>query len=227
MEKNSDKKLADIIGGNLQTIRTDLGVTLDQVARSLKRAGVQWSTGGVSNIEKARSTPNIQTLILLAYALTESNDKEAVTPLELLSAYDDDVVQLGDLRLRGASYNRLLNGDLAEIEVGDLVDGQERLDNLAKNFGEITEKYGPGVTLTDIQLAENSYSLSDSRAAKKLNMGRHEFIGASVRQWGHLLSVEAELRAGENASPQLKGRKTRELIAELVEQTQGSDHGGH
>lgn len=220
MEINSDKKLADLIGGNLQAIRTDLGVTLDQVARSLKRAGAKWSTGGVSNIEKARSTPNIQTLILIAYALTESNEKEIVTPLKLLTAKNDDVVRLGDLRLRGSSYNRLLEGDLSEIEMGDLVNGEQRLENAISKFHDSMPKYGEGVKIEDIEKAQNEYSLADQRAAKKIGIEKEKFIGSCIRLWGHILSIETERRALPNSSPQAKGLITRKLIDELKQSLQ-------
>lgn len=191
------------------------GVTLEDVSKSSSELGANWNIARVSNLENGRTTPTIQTLLTMVYALNNADKGESIRPLDLLEADPESIIQFGEIRLKGELFNQLVGGELYSLRFNDLVDGEEIFDEMiSKAMGSLT-KYGNNFKSGDARKARKEYSLADQRAAKKLGLSKSEFIGACLSLWGQLLSQKSEQEAGLESSAQKRGRTTRNLIKEL------------
>lgn len=206
------RTLAEVVGQNFRAAREEFDLTLSSVSVALQAYGVSWTAGRLANMEAAKFVPNVQHVLLLSSAMTAATGYQ-VRPCDLLES-DGPVAISDSVTLTSEAYADLVSGDLDSLTVGHLVDGEQRV---REAFENAMKGVGPGVSGGNFDAARLRYSLADSRAAKKLNLGRNEFIGASLRRWGRLLSEETEMRAPEGATAQKKGRITRELIEELRE----------
>lgn len=218
------KNLADLIGSNFRQARKELGLTLDEVASEASDFGLKWNTARVSNLENGRATPNIQTLLIMAYVLSSASEDYRISPMTLLQAHEGDVIEIGKTDIYARSYNMLLEGALDELMASDVEGGKEAQDKLLNNLqaslqevSEFNSKLPDAkkFTLRDWIKAGEKYSLADERAARKIGLSKDQFIVACFQKWGHPLSVETESRSKSGDSPQKRGRITRELLAEL------------
>lgn len=68
----------------------------------------------------------------------------------------------------------------------------------------------------ELSEAEESVGLPERRAARALGVPALTVALLSYRLWGHGFTRERDRRAGGDASPQKRGRVTRELVTELA-----------
>lgn len=214
----NSRSLEAVVGDNVRRWRLELGLTLNDVAVELRRLGLPWSTGRLGNIEAGRGTASLQVVLGLAVALTDAQQgapRLHVTPRDLVAS--DSPVQLsGSVFLTSDGYAALWAGE-RPVSAMDLVGGRERVRDRATRYLEWMESLPPGVTHEQVVEAYEHFDLADARAQKKLGLDSDDFVVWCIRLWGRVLSAEVAMRAPAGATPQKKGRITRELLAELQE----------
>lgn len=222
-EFQSRRTIPQVVGANLRAIRTEHGLTLNDVAKALRSFNLRWSTGRLGDIEAGRGSATVQMVLGLALALSEACDAP-ISPLRLLHS-DSPVVLDGEhLAVKGDAFERLLAGRQHSINLSTDLPGPTEQEVLERVFpaGALGQSREP----SSGQPAPISleWDLADSRAAKRLGMSDEAFQALCVSTWGHLLSVEVQQRAEPGASPQKKGRITRELLKALqAEEGHGDD----
>jgi transcriptional regulator with XRE-family HTH domain len=112
--------------------------------------------------------------------------------------------------------------------------GTVRLADLVSFSGDvtITEDFGPAgdrladfcsggtwgrTSVLDTDTVFDWPGLTEERIAAGLGIGTEELCDVSLRLWNTMFSAQRDRVAGPDASPQRKGRVTRQLKAELVE----------
>lgn len=174
-------------------------------------------------MERGEGAVTVDLLLFLAYLLTELLG-EVVRPADFLRS-EDGIEIAPRATLKPGLAAQALEGGGGGLWTADLVEGDDHLDEALERvrirYDGVNEVLRPvGMTpQTAEQLGEahRAWSLSDERAARKLGLSQGRFTAWSIRLWGRLMSAEAELRSPAGATPQKKGRITRELLAELQE----------
>jgi transcriptional regulator with XRE-family HTH domain len=216
---DNSRNIAAVVGANVKEARKDSGLTLDDISQALKtHLGVKWSTGKLGDIESGRFSPRMETILLLALALSIAGGG-VVSPRQLMDS-GGPVELTRDICLTPKGYARLLDGEADSLTVGMIVGGREEMANIVKGFTDQLARagrYKDQMTYGEVRRADDEFALADERAAKRLGLERFEFIAACFHLWGRLLSAETQHRSPEGATPQKRGRITRELLAELRE----------
>ena len=217
-DDDAAQPLANLVGSNVRELRQELGLTLSQVATELRSLGANWSTGWVGDIAAGRGKPSVEVVLLLSLALTQASEEHIISPQALLDA-EGPVALTPKAVLKPESFNRLVSEGLSDLTLGDTVDGAERLQtavgSASEIMGTVQRISGAPLTIGQYSTLYSSIGLSDQRAAKKLGLSEAEYLGWCRKLWGHVMSVEVAKRAPADATPQKKGRITRELLAEL------------
>ena len=105
-------RLATVIGKNARRLRTNAGLTLDQVSIAARMRGLNWSESRVADFESGKVAPNLATLIAFCLALADAGCAEATFP-ELLRS--ETPIQINDsLLLSNEQVVNLLSGRPAE-----------------------------------------------------------------------------------------------------------------
>lgn len=178
---------SEIMGHNARMLRGNH--TMDEVAQIVrKKLGLRWSSGNVSTIEAGASSVTITNLLILSHALGELTGRP-VTPLDLLNFEGE--VKTG---IRNAA---ILDADFKTwFQHGN------------PHFNFSTES--PCRIDTDSTPAED-------RAAKSLGMPVSSFRFWAMKLWGQSFEDKRDELAGKAASPQKKGRISRELKDQILE----------
>lgn len=210
------RTIPQVVGVNLRTIRHQYGLTLNDVSKALRSFGFNWSTGRLGDIEAGRGSATVQMVLGLSMALSEACE-EPISPLQLLRSEAPVSLDGKWLAVKGEVFERLLSGQQHSVRPGTDTPGPnegevlERFDALLSRDEKAPETADAGASA----VLSADWDLADSRAAKRLNMRDEDFQRLCVDTWGHLLSVEVRQRADHGASPQKKGRITRQLLEEL------------
>lgn len=216
--------IPQVVGVNLRAIRTEYGLTLNDVAKALRSFNLRWSTGRLGDIEAGRGSATVQMVLGLAMALSEACDVP-ISPLRLLRSDAPVALDGKFLVVKGDVFERLLKGEQHAIEPGRDTPGPSEWEILERFDALLTQDHAPESATVANATGEPALSpewdLADSRAAKRLDMRDEDFQALCLDKWGHLLSVEVRQRADPSASPQKKGRITRQLLEEL----RAGDHG--
>lgn len=210
------RTIPQVVGTNLRSIRSEYGLTLNDVAKALRTYNLHWSTGRLGDIEAGRGSATVQMVLALSLALSEVCGVP-ISSLRLLAS-DAPVLLDGEhLAVKGEVFERLVKGEQSSIDFST--------DRPGPTEEELLERAFPSAYAAKKQEDQLSvdWDLADSRAAKRLGMSDQAFQALCFRTWGHLLSVEVQQRADPDASPQKKGRITRELMKDL--HAEGGDDG--
>lgn len=214
-------ELAEVIGRNARDIRTTAGATLDAVGKAAREQGlVSWSGTRVSDFENGRVSPTVPTLVAMCLALGEIR-RWPLTLAELL-AHDGTVVINGGLAIRGAALGRFLDGEpvrLTKRDVPALPDVNTAA--VAEGFRELAAKINRLPSrLDDVETGlalavQRRSGEAEQRIAKALGVDLLAVALASAYLYGSTASEERDRRAGAEATPQKRGRITREIRTEL------------
>lgn len=217
---DESRSLEKVVGDNVRRVRLFLGLTLNDVAVQLRGLGLPWSTGRLGNIEAGRGTASIQVVLALAMALTDAQrgplgERRLVTPEALLRS--ETPVRLSSaVALTQEGYDKLLSGS-GPVGAVDVVGGRKLLEDAGRKLTAWSESLPPGITHGEVQAGRDHFDLADARAAKKLGIEKDEFLRLCLIQWRMVLSDKVDELAPEGATPQKRGRITRELVADLQE----------
>lgn len=206
-----------VLGRNVRAIREHHGLTMADVAKEVRSYGVKWSTGRLTQVEHGEGAATIQLLLVLALTLSDLTG-EKVTP-ELLLTTDADVQLTPDQELTGQAFTDVFAGRTTTLLAHDIPEGvqqaSETVQRVLETNSVLGDILGGDVTFGAIRAANKARTLADERAARKLGLTDTEFLAWSVRLWGKMMSAEVEERAEPGATPQKKGRITRQLMDEM------------
>jgi transcriptional regulator with XRE-family HTH domain len=194
-------RLAKVIGKNARQLRTDVGLTLDQVSIAAQMRGLNWSESRVADFESGRVAPNLATLIAFCFALADAGCAEATFP-ELLRS--ETPIQINDSLL------------LSNKQVVNLL---SRLP-----------PWGPGLLPPPEAIkafdATTASGATEERTRKALGISRMELADwAAAQGWKRTFSQERDHRAGEGANAQKRGQVTRQMRKELQAAIEAANHG--
>lgn len=218
------KTIAEVVGENAHAARVEDGHTLADVTRAANTIGVKWSPGRVAHIEAGDRELSVDTLIQLGLALSELTGYQ-ISPKWLLTAESEDEVTLrgNEHAIFGESLNAIIAGDEFELTTSMVVGGQEFAADMVRSatraltgaMRRVGEVSGRRVTFGDYKHLQAGIELSDERVMKKLSLDESDYLGLCFSLWGQTLSEEVAALAPEGASPQKKGRISRELLGDL------------
>ncbi|MGG5753817.1 helix-turn-helix domain-containing protein [Zafaria sp. Z1313] len=234
--------ISEAVGAYVARMRKEHGLTLDQVAGAARAHGATWSATSVSNIERGQASLTLPTLLFLAWACGDLLGRPQTLSDLLGSA---EVLALGPDERSLASrawVDAALNGQ--EVVSPAISRDQSNIDAL-EGFDEALEeevirrtKEQGSKALTPAErnrafdhLLEQSQmppeagqplpfgspegSQAEKRAAKKLGVGTARLQQLAQTLWTRSLEDESARRAGNDSTPQARGRVTRVLVAEM------------
>jgi hypothetical protein len=211
--------LAQVVGWNAKRLRGE--VSGDRLASAAKNRGLNWGTGRIADLEAGRVSPTLSTLIALALALGDIRGEPI--PLYELVSWDGFVSVAGDLVLSGRALATYVSGEPVQIVLtgdtpGGLAKVKKLFDRVQAQFVAARTEISPRFADLDIALCarvESNSGEAEQRAADSLGVDVYALTLGSVYLWGRSLSDERDARAGSEASPQKRGRITRQLMDEL------------
>jgi transcriptional regulator with XRE-family HTH domain len=197
-----------VIGKNARRLRTNAGLTLDQVSIAARMRGLNWSESRVADFESGRVAPNLATLIALCLALADAGCAEATFP-ELLRS--ELPIQINDsLVLMNRQVVNLLSGlprSFTDMEPHEWALAQQ----LHLHMPTTLTITNPGAT--------------EQRTMKALGIPPGYLADLSVKLWNRTFSQERDRRAGAGASAQKRGQISRQMRKELQAAIEAATHG--
>ncbi|MCV6968987.1 helix-turn-helix domain-containing protein [Mycobacterium bohemicum] len=220
--------LAVVVGRNCKRIRSDIGITQDELARYARSVGLHWNAAKAGNFEAGRSAPTFATVLAVTIALQmatqDRNGGQGVTLADLVAGYGFvaltdtlDTVPTGWVAdvCRGRASTWPPADDYwqnvwptQEIESGVLERRATRTAALVRQAATQLAEVGK------LDVAERS-GLTEHRLAQRLGISRERLADISYRLWNGTFSEVRDHRAGPDANQQKKGRISRELRTEL------------
>lgn len=237
---------AEAVGEFLRGYRQKHGITLDSIAQLGREFGATWSLSSVQAIEGGRAAPTLPTLLTLGLVLGRLSG-EPLRLTDLLGSaevLDRPYVDGPDQPVLRSWVERALSGHTVELTEADYKHVRERP---AESWGKDEEHAAAQdhkVPLTEEDrhahvdalweamieppepgkspgLRRPAASLAESRAAKRLGIRPLELQQQAIKLWGHSLEAETLSRAGDESTPQARGRVTRVLVDEIRESIKG------
>lgn len=203
----TEQTFAEVIGKNVKNIRQEKNLTMEQLATAGKAIGMSWSAGSIGSIENGSFKPTIETILALAYVLNNVDYLAWKTGTE----WEFDPVQLDQL-LEGASTLAVTEKKVVtKEELSRWLSGTSRFrlhtsasekDRLKNNMSKFLE---PEVQTTS----------GEQRIAKKAGISPALLRTTAEQLWGKRFEDYRDEIAGAEATPQKKGRVTRDLIGEI------------
>ena len=187
----SAPSLPAAVGAFVAQMREEHELTFDQIARTARQFGANWSASSVRNIERGQATLTLPTLMHLALALSGP----AGRPLRLIDLLGDaKTVAFGrGIDLTREAFERALSGEPVTLTPDDLSEVQHHRK----------------------EVGGQPASLAEQRAAHKLGIDAPRLQRLALELWQKPLEDEARRRAGEGSTPQARGRVTRLLLDEI------------
>ncbi len=215
--------LQDSLSEGLRLVRTQRGLTREELARQARGYGLRWHGTTVTEIEAGRRHLRLEQLLLLALALDAS-------PADFVAG-DEPVHLTADARVGVRTVRGLLAGrlddhdDVLEIPqsrafVAALRAGSGVLAKLNEMLG--TDDRTRGQVLQDVRRAEESVDEAVRKGAGPLDVEPVVFAAAAIRLYGRSFTEERDARVekdGPAVSPRVRqarrGHASRQLIAEI------------
>lgn len=205
-------KLAEVIGTRVRAARRAQNLTLDQVALAARARGLRWSEPRVSDFEAGKVPPNLAMLAALSLALTDLGC-EGVSVAELCD-WDSEVELNPDQVVPGAILRAVVSGTRESAPV--------LAPRARRTASGITETVYCDLSTLE-QFGEHRRALaqafdlgaSDARVKKALDISDDLYRQLLKRLWGKPFTAERDSRAGDDASPQKRGRVSRQMYDEL------------
>lgn len=214
------ESLEAAVGRVIKAEREEHGITLDQLATTMREHGVPWSTARVIEFEKGRPRLTLPIVLSLLDALAWLTDRRYT--LSDLIPDDAGLIRITDEWTTSAGLLReALDGYPTSLPfiVGDV---DSTVGNYVRQRSDLVEELADQVDVAppfDVTLAEE-------RAARRLGVRPRQVAMWSHLLWGTHLDAEVTRRAGSKASPQARGHVTRELVREIenkIEEHRGED----
>lgn len=205
---------------------------MEEVAIEARKLGLNWRASRIGAIEDGRFKPTLDTLAVLAIALGRARNPgmpgvtvtmEQLVHSESPIVLTDEFTVTSDDLLKWASGQRALpTPDGAPPASFTETFGDMNLPPLAgHNPGS------PSWKLTAAAIGSGPYSTSEERLAKRAEIHPAELRLWATHLWGCDLETHRDAIAGDDATPQKKGRVSRDLLNEITaamkQQADGDD----
>lgn len=231
--ESESEPLSVVVGRNFRRLRTEAGLTQNDVAKRAKAHGLRWTASKVGDFESGRTAPTFATVLAAAEALSRATRRN-VSLSELVESQDfvmitdrfDPIGSVLAAILRGErTWDSLVKGEVGyykdmQLDMSGFTEWTRRLAEESKRYPEYDD-----VSMSDIepilerqrQRQGEGQGLDEQRVAKRLGITDMLLAAVSWTLWGQSFSDERDRRAGADANPQKRGRISRELQAELRE----------
>jgi transcriptional regulator with XRE-family HTH domain len=200
--------IATVLGINCKRLRTEAGITQDELAKAARRVGLRWTPSKVRDFEAGRSAPTFATVLALAAAL----DSVITTRMTAQATQTGVEIAVHVVPVRLVDLVRF-NGDVTITE--DFWPTGDRLaDFCSGGTWEHTESVVDSVFESVFDWSQ-MLGLTEERLAAGLGISTDRLGAEALRLWNTTFSAQRDRLAGPDANPQRKGRITRQLKAEL------------
>jgi transcriptional regulator with XRE-family HTH domain len=220
-----------VIGRNCKRIRSEIGITQDELARCARRLGLRWTEAKVGHFEHGRSAPTFATVLAVTLALQMALEDAAAqrgeapdwgVTLALLVGREGDIALTDSFSVPAELVEAVCRGriftlnDPQYLRLGSSF-GPYAIDAMVTQTRELLREHEAevGVTFDELTAMLLRSGLTEDRLARRLRIKPAELAAASFRLWQSTFSEERDRRAGPQANQQKKGRISRELRAEL------------
>lgn len=208
------KTLPQLVGGNLRTIRTDAGLTLEAFAKGMRWHGVRWNTSRAGEFERGELPVSLSLLLVVAQVIKDLTGR-AIRLADLLAG--DEIVELNrGFAVTGASLAEAFTGAPVKLDDDVLAYTPEEVAWL--DTGKLVaalEQMPQDVRISEAIEVSQHEGVAEARVAKALGVPHGLLTAWSTKLWGRSLSQERDARSRPGDSAQRRGRITRDLIAEL------------
>ncbi|WP_286151318.1 MULTISPECIES: helix-turn-helix domain-containing protein [unclassified Mycobacterium] len=178
----------------MRALREELGLSQDQLARAVTRAGLDWRTSRIGQLETSRMSASVSVLLALAAALSDVTGRPH--RLADLLPSDGEVVISDRLSIPAMQLRRALLGEPVHSSTpSDSID--PRLD---PGWGQV-----------------------EDRVAVELPGHEAEILASGRGLFGRTGTQERDARAGDDATAQKRGRLTRVVVDEVLEVLRTND----
>lgn len=190
--------LQQLVAQNAKRLREDRRLSQDDVAVRARRFGVPWRQATVANLENGRKVPTVETLVVLAAALSDASEGAPLT-LGALAGGDVDIALGGDVAVPAQRLAEFLEGVPVELE---------RIPSDADG-APVELAAGPLPDPEEVERVRHSWKQADARAARRIGVDDATAQALMARTLGSPLSEYSEHMVGSGASAQAKGIVTR------------------
>ena len=205
---------------------------MDEVAFEARKLGLNWRASRIGAIEEGRFKPTIDTLAVLAIALGQARNpgaRGATVRIEQLLHSDTRIAITDEFAV---SSNELLGWVHGRHTLP--TPSQPASPSSSNKFEDMNlppiagHKQGsPRWTLMVAAISSGPYSTSEERLAERAGIQPTELRLWSRHLWGSDMETHRDAIAGEDATPQKKGRVSRDLLNEITaamkQQADGDD----
>ncbi|MGD0083564.1 MAG: helix-turn-helix transcriptional regulator [Acidimicrobiales bacterium] len=210
---------ASVLGANVRRVREEHGLTQDQLARLLRRSGLDFSRSAIAALERGSGRGlDLGEVALLCLAL-ETNLEHLLAGGGHVRVSESATIALGKIA-------PVLRGDGAALSDKDIDTPMMREAAATDLRGAVaTVRARRGSLSASQAVAAERAARSDAElaAARRLGVGADDLSFAAFGLWGDSLTSERDRRVvaaiPEGASPRsvqaLRGHVTRQLLAEL------------
>jgi transcriptional regulator with XRE-family HTH domain len=201
----------------IRRTREQTGRRQEDVAAEARAYGLAWTPATVAAIETGRRHVTAVELLLLPFVLTEAG--EAVELKELLAGMGR-VALTPDASVDGTLLAAVVSGQASDVVGHRGWDTPRRriarrAVSAAGALGQYASAY-PNLRESDLSLAQQEAAGEAERhAGYRFGCSALDVAMAARSLWGRSLSAERNARAEPDASPQARGRVTRQLLDEL------------
>ena len=220
--ENEPQSVREVVGVNVRSIRDAAGASQDDVATAARQVGLRWTRSRVAALERGDKPVDVAELVLLAQVLGQVSG-EPVAVGDLLDG-PGAVVLSPTVTVHQSTLVRWLAGVAVEVRVRDVPGEAERLQAASRGLPKTMERLvrlAGGETTTEAAAdAERAAGEAEERAGRTLGVSRADVALLSAGLWGHAMTTERDSRVGDappRSRAQLRGRVTRQLVAELRE----------
>lgn len=227
----TDKRLRQAIGERVRAIREAGGLTQDEVGREARRLGLGWSRSAVAALERGDKSVSAEELVLLPLMLVTRDHEtpggsKAPTLTDLLPTGPEWVRLSARSRLRADALQKIARGQAVTVNLTEMdmpaYPGPavaQHAASVGAGFKRLLREYAlvwPGSTFGDLERAEaDAKRDAEQGAARKAGVPARIVSAAAHATFGHGLTEERDLRAGDGATAQKRGRVTRQLLGEI------------
>jgi len=207
----SRRSLAEVVGANCKRIRSQAGVTQDELARCARLLGLRWDAAKVGRFEAGAVAPTFATVLAVTLALQMA----LVDAAERRSESQEGGVTLADL-VDGRDHIALTDSvAVAATQLAEVCRGRT-FTPFDLEYWRRVRSVQDTIDATVAGMMQRS-GLTEHRLAKHLGITPERLADVSFQLWQSTFSEERDRRAGPDANQQKRGRISRELRAELDE----------
>lgn len=215
-------KANEAIYQTMTSIREEHGLTLDDIAVASRRYGAKWTPGFLSGMKRNKSAVQLGTMLVLCKTIESLTGMPFALP-DLFPG-DGGVEFDSNVSISRANLRKALSGSQYQLAGGESVIEQVVTGMLHDTYASDVAKYNLALSRELDSQAEQLYgdvarqhapTLSEERAAEKLGITAKAVASLCLLEYGQTLDQVTESLAGADATPQFRGRRTRDVIANL------------